>query len=205
MTPELDKAALGVAWARCETGHERALVELAIQAYKDEAGLVERSALESVEEEMAGVERALDTSIKDGLRWSQERDQAREEAEELGKQLAALRVALYELLREHECLLISIGNDGSRLSIWHKKAHATLAATAKAAAQYQPVPESCVVVSKRALAPFERWVRDHLSDGINWVPDAYLLSGALAGPPDLTAGDIRRLCAPAKPEPEDGG
>ena len=177
-----------------------------IQAYNDEAGLLERRKYDDMvralmhdndearreAEELKGAYQQADDNL---CKEIDARVKSQDEADERGKQLAALREAV-ELIADLPVAHIT--------PLRMRNLRTVFADTAKAAALHQPVDDEHVVVSKKALAPFERWERDHLSGGINWVPDAYLLSGAMAGPPDLTAGDIRRLCvaAPAEAKPE---
>ena len=120
MIPKLDQAALEAAQVRCETGHERALVELGILAYNDEAGLVERQPMEDTVDEY----RAL--------------------ADERGRYVAALREALGWLLDEVDGYLNTHPDDASNHQA--RLALAALTYTAQAAALYQPVPKGHKVV-----------------------------------------------------------
>lgn len=113
------------------------------------------------------------------------------EVTSLGKQLAALRAVLYELLREHECLLVSIGNNGSRRSVWHNKVYAVLTDTAQAAALYQRVPKGHRVVPPQ-ITDIQReaaLLTTGAAGEIDWLDDFYEAAVAAAPTAKPQAGE----------------
>ena len=255
MTPELDKAALEAAkdalWYNSPLGSQINLAS-AIQAYKDEAGLVDRSLFTSFVDsilhgddehwdwlmecrdnalagkpvppprgqgraESAEKERDEARLARDELHAAQHREYL--QVKELGKQLAALREALDELLIDL-CKLVGPLYARENLPVDDMpsiaKARAALTDTAKAAALYQRVSKGFCVVP---VEPTEKMLKPY--DGTGIIPPrntralaVSLWKAMLAAAPVLSSGlqsseaDLRtakaEALAKAEAKPEAG-
>ncbi len=100
------------------------------------------AAVEALRARVAVLELKSDRAIK----WERFYRNKTEAAEAHGVELAR---ALKELLREHECLLISIGKANARVSIWHKKARIALAATPADALERAKAVENVIDVCRK--------------------------------------------------------
>ncbi len=104
--------------------------------------------------------------LKEDLQFREERNSVAKETKQLretifGEMATAVEAeeargvevtgALKELLREHECLLISIGNANARVSIWHKKARAAVRATSTEALERANLGKELIRVSDAVI------------------------------------------------------
>lgn len=184
--------------AGCETGHERALVEIGIHAVFDAADLVDGkehiTALENVTaawrdertgliKERDGARLELDVTKKLYHQALDDLEAAvivykaeRKVTDKRGRQLAALREALKWALA-YAGPAVEGSYSGQPAKDKLAKARAAIAATTEAAAQYQWVPEGWQVM------PIQRWpALSELMSGDDW--QRILATAPKAGEPE---------------------